>query len=84
MREIGIASLRDIGWGDLPLTAEGVEVDELEEEQKDDGVVPVFWGCGVTPQLAVMNARIPGVVMGHSPGYMVVLDAKEEDVLGKL
>jgi uncharacterized protein YcsI (UPF0317 family) len=83
MRRIGIKSLRHIDWGDLPLTAEGVDVNELEEEQKEDGIVPVFWGCGVTPQLAVMDAKIPGVVMGHSPGYMVVLDVKEDDVLGK-
>lgn len=82
MRSIGIQSLQHPDWGDLPLTADGVEVDELEEAQKEDGVVPVFWGCGVTPQLAVMAAQIPGIVMGHSPGYMVVLDVREEDVLG--
>ena len=42
--------------------------------------MPVFWGCGVTPQLAVMSANSKGVVMGHAPGHMIVLDVKEEDV----
>ena len=81
MRAIGIQSLYAIDWGDVPVSADGLEVDEYEEEKQEDGLVPVFWGCGVTPQLAVMNARLPGVVMGHSPGYMIVLDVKEEDVL---
>ena len=83
MRRIGLDSLQKIDWGDLPITSNGVDVDEFEEEIKEDGLVPVFWGCGVTPQLAVMNAKIPGVVMGHSPGHMIVLDLKEQDVLSK-
>ena len=82
MRAIGIQSVEEIGWGDSPVSADGRQVDEVEEDTKADGLIPVFWGCGVTPQLAVMSAKIPGVVMGHSPGYMVVLDVKEEDVLG--
>jgi len=83
MRRIGIDSLQKVDWGDLPITSNGIEVDEHEEEIKEDCIVPVFWGCGVTPQLAVMNAKIPGVVMGHTPGHMVVLDLKEQDVLDK-
>ena len=82
MRALGIQSANAIAWGDVPVSADGSEVDEVEEASKEDGLIPVFWGCGVTPQLAVMNAKIPGIVMGHSPGYMLVLDMKEEDVLG--
>jgi len=29
---------------------------------------PVFWGCGVTPQVAVKNSNIEGVVLSHKPG----------------
>lgn len=81
MRAIGIEQLDDIEWGDLPVSADGLAVTESVEHANEDGLVPVFWGCGVTPQLAVVSAKIPGVVMGHSPGYMAVLDVKEEEVL---
>lgn len=29
-----------------------------------------------------MRAQIPGVIVGHAPGYKIVLDVKEENVLG--
>ncbi|OAA68522.1 hypothetical protein SPI_00717 [Niveomyces insectorum RCEF 264] len=41
--------------------------------------VPVFWGCGVTPQEAVMTANLEGTVMAHVPGHMLVLDVKDHD-----
>jgi uncharacterized protein YcsI (UPF0317 family) len=82
-RDLGIKDVNIPDWGEVPIVEDGREVVQSEEEGKEDGFVPVFWGCGVTPQEAVMRAEIPGVVMGHSPGYMVVLDVKEEDVLPK-
>jgi uncharacterized protein YcsI (UPF0317 family) len=42
-----------------------------------DGEVPVFWACGVTPQLAVMAAR-PDLAITHSPGCMFVTDCLAE------
>lgn len=39
--------------------------------------VPVFWACGVTPQLALAQAR-PEIAITHSPGHMFVTDLKEE------
>jgi len=65
---VGELGIRDLGvpeWGDR------VEVRE--------GEVPVFWGCGVTPQVAVMRAggKIEGAVMAHMPGHMLVLDVEE-------
>lgn len=36
--------------------------------------------CGVTPQLSVMDSKIPEIVCGHSPGHMLVLDIRDEDV----
>ncbi|HET6879100.1 MAG TPA: putative hydro-lyase [Pirellulales bacterium] len=35
--------------------------------------VPVFWACGVTPQLALATAR-PEIAITHSPGCMFVTD----------
>lgn len=45
-----------------------------------EGEVPVFWGCGVTPQLAVMESGVQGVVVGHTPGHMLCLDIGPESV----
>ncbi|MDR3051967.1 MAG: putative hydro-lyase [Oscillospiraceae bacterium] len=39
------------------------------------GEVPVFWPCGVTPQVAVMLAK-PDVCLTHAPGHMLVTDVK--------
>jgi D-glutamate cyclase len=46
--------------------------------RSDSGEMPVFWGCGVTAQVVVMEslAGIEGVkVIGHAPGHMVCCDA---------
>jgi uncharacterized protein YcsI (UPF0317 family) len=41
------------------------------------GEVPVFWACGVTPQLALMEAK-PELAITHSPGCMFVTDMVAE------
>lgn len=53
----------------------------LGDEDGEEEEIPVFWGCGVTPQEAVMRAGLKGVVMAHAPGHMLVLDAKDEDIV---
>jgi uncharacterized protein YcsI (UPF0317 family) len=53
--------------------------DEGEPTEIRDGEVPVFWGCGVTPQAAVMAAR-PPICITHSPGYMLLCDVRTEDL----
>ncbi len=58
-RAIGIA---DIGKPDF-----GDPVEILPDE------IPVFWACGVTPQLAVASAR-PAVAISHKPGSMLITD----------
>jgi uncharacterized protein YcsI (UPF0317 family) len=35
--------------------------------------VPMFWACGVTPQLALEQARLE-LAITHSPGCMFVTD----------
>ncbi len=59
---IGIADINEPEWGDpTPIGA---------------GEVPVFWACGVTPQVAIENARIP-IVVTHKPGCMLISDIDE-------
>jgi len=41
------------------------------------GEVPVFWACGVTPQLALAAAR-PDLCITHSPGSMFITDRTDE------
>lgn len=43
------------------------------------GEVPVFWACGVTPQMALQKAR-PELVITHAPGYMFITDIRNEDL----
>lgn len=78
---VGVKDINDVQWGDAPLTMDGKPLGEVFGDEDN---VPVFWACGVTPQEAVMRASLKGVVMGHTPGYMLVLDCLEEDVLGAM
>jgi uncharacterized protein YcsI (UPF0317 family) len=41
------------------------------------GEIPVFWACGVTPMLAIMEARLE-IAITHEPGHMFVTDLPEE------
>jgi uncharacterized protein YcsI (UPF0317 family) len=56
---IGIADLQAPDYGD----AVSIGPDEL----------PVFWACGVTPQVAIRNAGAD-LAFSHSPGCMLVTD----------
>lgn len=35
--------------------------------------LPVFWACGVTPQVAIERAR-PELCITHAPGAMLITD----------
>lgn len=39
----------------------------------NDGEIPLFWACGVTPQEAIRHAGLP-LVVTHRPGFMLVTD----------
>jgi len=43
------------------------------------GDVPVFWACGVTPQVALTSARLP-LAITHAPGHMLVTDVPDKDL----
>ncbi|NAZ82710.1 putative hydro-lyase [Kineococcus sp. R8] len=59
---LGIASLDAPDFGDPP--------------EVRDGEVPVFWACGVTPQVALLESRPPFAVT-HAPGHMFVTDVPD-------
>ncbi|TID30298.1 hypothetical protein CANINC_001178 [Pichia inconspicua] len=46
------------------------------------GEIPVFWGCGVTTQVAALkvSCKIRGKIMSHSPGHMLILDIKDSEL----
>lgn len=41
----------------------------------NEGEVPVFWPCGVTPQNTVMQTK-PPIAITHAPGHMFITDVK--------
>lgn len=59
---LGIDDLNAPNWGDV------IEV--------RDGELPVFWACGVTPQVAIRAAR-PSICVTHAPGSMLITDLDE-------
>lgn len=78
-----------IAWGWEGAKMLGIrDIDEPEwgvAVEFEDGEVPVFWGCGVTPQncLLQMGDEIEGHVVAHYPGGMLVCDLREEDVISR-
>ncbi|KAK5990444.1 Putative hydro-lyase C5H10.01 [Cladobotryum mycophilum] len=85
VERLGIKDINRPEWGDAPLTMDGRPLEETrrgdgDENEDGDGEIPVFWGCGVTPQEAVMRAKLEGIVMAHAPGHMLVLDARDDDI----
>lgn len=58
-RGLGIADLNRPDWGE-PVPVE-------------DGEIPVFWACGVTPQAVALAATIP-LMLTHAPGHMFITD----------
>lgn len=42
----------------------------------NEGEIPVFWACGVTPQAALMASKVPFAIT-HAPGHMFITDVPE-------
>jgi len=68
-----------VAWGDP--AALGIrnlaDPDEGDAVPLESGDVPVFWGCGVTPQRSLLRAGVPFAIT-HEPGHMFVTDRNEE------
>lgn len=62
-----IGDPREIGIEDLtkPLVGDPVTV--------RPGELPVFWGCGITPQYSLLSAR-PEIAITHKPGCLLISD----------
>jgi uncharacterized protein YcsI (UPF0317 family) len=69
---IGLPEL--IGIRDLTRPDFGPERVELAEDE-----IPVFWACGVTPQVVVRHAK-PPLCITHKPGHMLVTDLTNASV----
>ncbi|EOO01304.1 putative duf1445 domain protein [Phaeoacremonium minimum UCRPA7] len=76
LEKLGIKDITKPTWGQQSLRLDGTGAFDQSEED----YVPVFWGCGVTPQNAVAMANLQGTVMAHAPGHMIVLDVQEYEV----
>ena len=61
--QLGIDDLGAPDFGDAPVI--------------EDGDIPVFWACGVTPQAAIQASGIPFAIT-HSPGKMFITDEPED------
>lgn len=45
----------------------------------NEGEIPVFWACGVTPQAVAMQSK-PAIMITHSPGCMFISDSKDAEL----
>ena len=73
---MGILDIDNPEWGDPAVSATGQRLGKCVGSDEE---VPVFWGCGVTPQEAVMRANLKGTIMAHKPGHMLLLDCRGLD-----
>ncbi len=64
--EIGINKIENPDWGDRP-------------RQINNDEVYIFWACGVTPQNAIIEAKIPFCIT-HNPGHMLITDIEEKSL----
>ena len=64
--EIGIKNILSPDWGDSP-------------RKKNESEEYIFWACGVTPQNAIIEARIPFCIT-HTPGHMLITDISEDSL----
>ncbi|KIV95095.1 hypothetical protein PV10_02787 [Exophiala mesophila] len=78
---LGIEDLGSPAYGDAPVNMDGSPFVCNSNVEGDDEVVPVFWGCGVTPQEAIQRAGLAGTIMAHAPGHMTVLDIRDWDII---
>ena len=65
-QDIGIKNLSKPDFGDP------VEI------KKDE--IPVFWACGITPQIVAQTSK-PPLMITHSPGHMFVTDLDNDKLL---
>lgn len=70
---VHVGDPRIIGIADLDSTDYGVPV------RINEGEVPIFWACGVTPQAVALVSR-PEIMITHVPGHMFITDVLNEQL----
>lgn len=65
-QQLGIMDIKQPDFGDAPIIK--------------PGDVPVFWACGVTPQVAVLTSKLPFAI-SHCPGMMALMDIADQDII---
>jgi uncharacterized protein YcsI (UPF0317 family) len=78
VERLGIKNIDVPEWGDAPLTIDRRSFGDVYGDEEN---VPVFWGCGITTQAAVMEAGLDGIIMAHKPGHMILLDLMQWDIV---
>jgi uncharacterized protein YcsI (UPF0317 family) len=82
-RPYRLAHGEPIAWGDPAQLG----IDDLAQPDYGDapvmeaGDVPVFWGCGVTPQSVIVASKLPFAIT-HEPGHMFVTDLVHAELAG--
>ena len=69
---LGVRDLARPEWGDAVTVKKGE--------------VPVFWACGVTSQVALLDALRAGELdraLTHAPGHMFVGDMTNDELMGR-
>jgi uncharacterized protein YcsI (UPF0317 family) len=57
----------------------GKRYQDIGDPEVADDELPVFWACGLTPQLAVANAR-PPLCITHAPACMLITDLRNSSL----
>ncbi len=80
-RPYRVAHGEPIAWGDpAQLGIADIMVPEYGDPPVfEAGDVPMFWGCGVTPQSVIVASKLPFAIT-HEPGHMFVTDLRHDDV----
>lgn len=64
----------------------GIDLEKPESEyggypvHLQAGQVPLFWACGVTPQIVARVSRVP-LMITHKPGHMFVSDLTLDEII---
>lgn len=64
-KAIGVSDISNVDFGEVP---------EIKE-----GEIPVFWGCGITPQTVALQSKVPFIIT-HKPCHMFVSDIRVEEL----
>jgi uncharacterized protein YcsI (UPF0317 family) len=81
---LGIADINKPDYGDAVTIFPGNRLPTLlvvPQIRFAVGEVPVFWACGVTPQVALLAAKLP-IAITHAPGHMFVTDRLNSELAG--